>query len=184
MTPLHLAAEIGRIKMLHYFIEEGADINIQDHKGVIIHNSVARIPDWIWASLISWQVLYPFSVFQLSNNQNSRLQTSKHFAVDICILVYEKFKSTIRNTIYIHSGSQLQKLTYVKICQFWITVAMYQCPQLKLLFILNQCTPLHVAASKGHDYTVKYLVKKGADIGIKDKAGVRKTILLNYGRWS
>ena len=45
MTPLHLAAEYGYIKMLCYFIEQGADINIQDHKGVIIHNSVARIPD-------------------------------------------------------------------------------------------------------------------------------------------
>ena len=45
MTPLHLAAEIGRIKTLCYVIEQGADINIQDHKAVIIHNSVARIPD-------------------------------------------------------------------------------------------------------------------------------------------
>ena len=43
---------------------------------------------------------------------------------------------------------------------------------------LNQWTPLHVAASKGRDYTVKYLVKKGADISIKDKAGVSITIPL------
>ena len=41
-----------------------------------------------------------------------------------------------------------------------------------------QQTPLHVAASNGRDYTVECLVKKGADINIKDKTGVRETILL------
>ena len=35
-----------------------------------------------------------------------------------------------------------------------------------------QQTPLHVAASKGRDYTVKCLVKKGADTNIKDRNGV------------
>ena len=49
---------------------------------------------------------------------------------------------------------------------------MYQCTY---LLFLNQQTPLHVAASKGHDYTVECLVKKGADISIKDKAGVSMT---------
>ena len=37
---------------------------------------------------------------------------------------------------------------------------------------------MHVAASKGRDYTVKWLVKKGADMDIKDKTGVHETILL------
>ena len=37
---------------------------------------------------------------------------------------------------------------------------------------------MHVAASKGRDYTVKWLVKKGADMDIKDKTGVCETILL------
>ena len=41
-----------------------------------------------------------------------------------------------------------------------------------------QKTPLHVAASKGRDYTVECLVKKGADINIKNKTGVCETILL------
>ena len=41
-----------------------------------------------------------------------------------------------------------------------------------------QQTPLHVAASKSRDYTVEWLVKKGADINIKDKTGVHETILL------
>ena len=36
MTPLHLAAESGRIKILKHFVEQGADINIQDDNGVII----------------------------------------------------------------------------------------------------------------------------------------------------
>ena len=36
MTPLHLAAESGRIKILGCFIEQRAYINIQDDNGVII----------------------------------------------------------------------------------------------------------------------------------------------------
>ena len=36
MTPLHLAAESGRIKILGYLVDQGADINIQDDNGVII----------------------------------------------------------------------------------------------------------------------------------------------------
>ena len=54
-----------------------------------------------------------------------------------------------------------------------------QCLFLQLLpYYLLQRTPLHVAASKGHDYTVKLLVEKGAGISIKDKTGVRETLLL------
>ena len=41
-----------------------------------------------------------------------------------------------------------------------------------------QQTPLHVAASKGRDYTVESLVKRGADINIKDKTGVCEIVLL------
>ena len=41
-----------------------------------------------------------------------------------------------------------------------------------------QRTPLHLAASKSRDYTVEWLVEKGADINIKDKTGVHETILL------
>ena len=41
-----------------------------------------------------------------------------------------------------------------------------------------QQTPLHVAASNGRDYTVECLVKKGADINMKDESGVCETILL------
>ena len=37
---------------------------------------------------------------------------------------------------------------------------------------LSQITPLHAAASEGHEYTVKSLVKKGANINIQDKDGV------------
>ena len=36
MTPLHLAAESDRIKMVNYLVEQRADVNIQDHNGVII----------------------------------------------------------------------------------------------------------------------------------------------------
>ena len=41
-----------------------------------------------------------------------------------------------------------------------------------------QKTPLHAAASNERDYTVEFLVKKGADKNIKDKSGVCETILL------
>ena len=50
-----------------------------------------------------------------------------------------------------------------------------------LLFVTfsHQRTPLHVAASEGHDYTtVECLVNQRADMNIKDKDGVRETILL------
>ena len=55
---------------------------------------------------------------------------------------------------------------------------MYQCSSLKVAPFLNQRTPLHVAASKGRDYTVEYLINKGANISIKDKAGVSMTIIM------
>ena len=51
MTPLHLAAETGRIGILGHLVEQGADINIQDDEGVNIlchrtlHTSAASIPD-------------------------------------------------------------------------------------------------------------------------------------------
>ena len=47
-----------------------------------------------------------------------------------------------------------------------------------LVSVSYQQTPLHVAASNGRDYTAECLVKKGADINMKDKTGVRETILL------
>jgi len=37
---------------------------------------------------------------------------------------------------------------------------------------LSQRTPLHAAASEGHEYTVKSLVDNGADVSIKDEEGV------------
>ena len=42
-----------------------------------------------------------------------------------------------------------------------------------VLFVsMYQRTPLHTAAKEGYRYTVEYLVKKGADITIKDDKGV------------
>ena len=49
---------------------------------------------------------------------------------------------------------------------------------LKFATFSYQQTPLHVAASKGCDYTVEHLVKKGADMNIKDKKGVREKLYL------
>ena len=37
---------------------------------------------------------------------------------------------------------------------------------------------MHMAAKEGRDYTVKCLVKKGADVDVKDKYGVSETMLV------
>ena len=47
-----------------------------------------------------------------------------------------------------------------------------------LFVVYTQRTLLHVAASNGRDYTVEWLVEKGADINIKDKTGVCETVFL------
>ena len=47
-----------------------------------------------------------------------------------------------------------------------------------LIISISQQTPLHVAATEGHDYTVKLLVSKGAKIELRNKNGVSVTILL------
>ena len=59
-------------------------------------------------------------------------------------------------------------MTYMKVSQFQINMVI----ALKFVTFSYQRTPLHVAASKGRDYTVKCLVKKGADMDIKDNKGV------------
>ena len=37
MTPLHLAAESGHIKIVNYLCDKAADINVQDNDGVILN---------------------------------------------------------------------------------------------------------------------------------------------------
>ena len=39
MTPLHLAAESNRIKMIECLLDQGADINIQDDNEVTLHTN-------------------------------------------------------------------------------------------------------------------------------------------------
>ena len=41
MTPLHVAAERGFVKIVDYLIDKGADIDVQNENGVI--RTVARI---------------------------------------------------------------------------------------------------------------------------------------------
>jgi len=45
-------------------------------------------------------------------------------------------------------------------------------------FSLLQRTPLHIAAGKGYTDTMESLVTKGADVNIKDNAGVSTLALL------
>ena len=55
---------------------------------------------------------------------------------------------------------------------------MWKSLQIPRITFSYQQTPLHVATSKGRDYTVEYLVKKGADKNIKDKNGVNVKLYL------
>ena len=47
---------------------------------------------------------------------------------------------------------------------------------LEFVTFSSQQTPLHVAASNGREYTVECLVRKGADMNIKDKNGVSEKL--------
>ena len=49
----------------------------------------------------------------------------------------------------------------------------------KFIFSYQQ-TPLHIAASKGRDYTVEFLLEKGADKNIKDKEGVSENYTYDH----
>ena len=46
MTPLHLAVGSNHIKMVECFLDQKADINLQDDNEVILHtNAVDYLPD-------------------------------------------------------------------------------------------------------------------------------------------
>ena len=66
----------------------------------------------------------------------------------------------------------------MKVSQFQITMSIIANASLKFATFFYQQTPLHVAASKGRDYTVECLVKNGADMNIKDKKGVSEKLYL------
>jgi len=69
-------------------------------------------------------------------------------------------------------------VSYTKVNQFQTTRSIIANICLKFCTFSFQQTPLHVAANNGHDYTVKCLVQKGADINIKDKKGVNEKLYL------
>ena len=48
------------------------------------------------------------------------------------------------------------------------------------IFISYQRTPLHIAAEGGYVNTVKYLVRQGSTVNIRDKNGVRVLLMVNY----
>ena len=66
----------------------------------------------------------------------------------------------------------------MKVSQFQITMSIIANTFLKFVTFSYQQTPLHVAARKGRDYSVECLVKKGADMNIKDKKGVSEKLYL------
>ena len=42
MTPLHLAVESNHIEMVECFLDQGADINVQDDNQVILHTNAVE----------------------------------------------------------------------------------------------------------------------------------------------
>ena len=72
---------------------------------------------------------------------------------------------------YLKMGSSRFKLqSFLPTRQFQITKGIFA--------FSYQQTPLHVTARKGRDYTVEWLVKKGADVNVKDNDGVSVSVLL------
>ena len=69
---------------------------------------------------------------------------------------------------------------YVEVSHFKIIMSIISNTFLFFTFFSQQ-TPLHVAASKGRDYTVECLVNKGANKDTKDKKGVRNYTLIVVG---
>ena len=81
MTPLHLAAESGHIKIVGYLFDQGADINIQDEDGVIIHSNTGWKNDELSVSLISRKGCITFSGVELN------IQAAQVLVIAICSLV-------------------------------------------------------------------------------------------------
>ena len=71
MTPLHLAVESNRIRMMEYLLDHGADINIQDDNEVILHTNAAD-----YFVLNDWHCTH-CSFFVLFENKFLSLQASK-----------------------------------------------------------------------------------------------------------
>ena len=65
-----------------------------------------------------------------------------------------------------------------KVSQLQITMSIIATTSFKFVTFSYQQTPLHVAASNGSDYIVKCLVKKGADMNLRDRKGVSVKLYL------
>ena len=62
------------------------------------------------------------------------------------------------------------KLTCLEV--FWLTfVFLFNLLTICSVFFHHQMTPLHLAAEQGNHEIVGYLVRKGADINIRDRKG-------------
>ena len=63
VTPLHLAAEGARIKMLKSLVDQKADINVQDHNKVKCRLSVGMTNFSEWLRHTPILILYKFLQF-------------------------------------------------------------------------------------------------------------------------
>ena len=58
MTPLHVAAARGRVKIIEYLVvEQGADVNIQDLKGVSVCDCTMMLYRFIAMAIDDYQRL-------------------------------------------------------------------------------------------------------------------------------
>ena len=72
MTPLHLAVESNRFKMVECLLDQGADIDLQDDNEVILHTNAV---DYF---KLAGRCLYPLSIFfLLFEHKVLSLQASK-----------------------------------------------------------------------------------------------------------
>ena len=53
MTPLHLAVENNRTKMVECLLDQGADFNLQDENEVILHTNAVQYStlSYMWKSV-------------------------------------------------------------------------------------------------------------------------------------
>ena len=164
MTPLLLAVESNRIEMVECLLHQHADINLQDDNEVILHTNAVNYFELAGRScpIVGAQSSTSKARFWLVVRMTVTLKpTIRNIAnlcsyLDcLCLFHWHMWKSIISNHNVYHRKYFLKFVTFS-----------------------HQQTPLHVAANKGHDYTVECLVKKGANINIKDKKGVSEKLYL------
>ena len=88
----------------------------------------------------------------------------------------------ITSYLYSYPVHEIHQEVFTVVLHSTITTKVFQCKQFALkgivlaIFVLllmqNQCTPLHIAAKAGHNFTVESLIKSGADVNAVDEVSI------------